>query len=388
MTAHSVLIVSPIASHPADQGNAARIQAEADELKRRGIIPDFFYYGMEGLSQEQFEAMSRHWRRFYFLKSTVLPPPTLPHAWGLDDWCSEHLCEQIIEVLAKHRYDAVIVNYVWLSKVLEYVVGPLKIIDTHDLFGDRGKVAEAERLEPRWFFTTRDEENRGFARADVVIGIQRNESATISARHGGRTITVGHPVKPQFLLRSGRRPAPSFDFGYIGSANPFNLASIAAIDRAIATRGGMNWALAGTITKRRLEFLSHPYRMGMVDKLTDFYDHVDCILNPMMGGTGLKIKTIEALAYGRPIIGTIHAFDGIDVRHPFHQLRSMDAMVDAMQQYQTSLPLRRELQEESYRVFADYMAGVSSEYDQLAEIIRQGQGAPHAEVAAHHASLQ
>jgi hypothetical protein len=389
MTSHFVLIVSPIPSHPADQGNAARIQAEAAELKRRGIIPDFFYYGMEGLSEEQFEAMSRYWRHFYFLKSTVLPSPTLPQAWGLDDWCSDHLCDQVAEVLAKHRYDAVIVNYVWLSKILERVVGPLKIIDTHDLFGDRGKVAEAAHLEPRWFFTAIDEENRGFARADVVIGIQRNESAKIAARHGGETITVGHPINAQFLLRAAARPAPSFDFGYIGSANPFNIASISAIDRAIAARGGMNWALAGTITKRPLDLLSYPYRIGMVDKLTDFYDHVDCILNPMMGGTGLKIKTIEALAYGHPIIGTIAAFEGIDAQHPFHRLRSMEEMVDAMQQYQASQTLRHELQKESYRVFASYMAGVSSEYDQLAKIIRQGGTRRRAAAgAADHAAMQ
>ncbi len=371
MTTSSVLIVSPIASHPADQGNAARIQAEAAELKRRGITPDFFYYGMEGLSQTQFEAMSRYWRRFFFLKSVALPTPALPHAWGLDDWCSDHLCEQVAAVVAKNRYDAIIVNYVWMSKILTRISGPLKIIDTHDLFGDRNKVAEEARLEPRWFFTTVAEEDRGFARADIVIGIQKNESAKIAARYKGSTITVGHPMDPHFLLRSGSPPAPSFMFGYIGSGNPFNLASIAALDRAIAARGGMDWALAGTITKRRLDLVSHPYRMGMVDKLTEFYDHVECVLNPMMGGTGLKIKTIEALAYGCPIIGTVDAFEGIETRHPLHQLRSIEEVAEAMQRYQSSEALRREMQKESYRVFALYMAGVSSEYDQLAEIIRQ-----------------
>jgi len=388
VTPRFVLIVSPIPSHPADQGNAARIQAEATELKRRGIIPDFFYYGMEGLSEQQFEAMSRYWRHFYFLKSLALPPPALPQAWGLDDWCSDHLCDQVAEVLAKHRYDAVIVNYVWLSKILERVAGPLKILDTHDLFGDRGKVAEATHLEPRWYFTAVDEENRGFARADVVIGIQKNESAKIAARHSRETITVGHPVSPQFLLRDGAQPAPSFDFGYIGSANPFNIGSISAIDRAIAARGGMNWTLAGTITRRRLELLSNPYRMGVVDRLTDFYDYVDCVINPMMGGTGLKIKTIEALAYGRPIIGTVDAFEGIDARHPFHQLRSVDEMVEAMKQYRASQSLRHELQKETYSVYASYMAGVSSEYDHLAALIRRGGASQTAVATAAYAGLQ
>jgi len=206
MTAPSVLIVSPIASHPADQGNAARIQAEAAELRRRGIALDFLYYGMEGLTKEQFEMMSRNWRRFFFLKSAGLPLPRLPSAWGLDDWCGDQLCDEVAGLVGKYRYDAVIVNYVWMSKVLERFSGPLKIIDTHDLFGDRNKVAENARLEPRWFFTTIGEENRGFARADVVIGIQKNESAKIATRHTGRTITVGYPIGPALFV-ADRNPS-------------------------------------------------------------------------------------------------------------------------------------------------------------------------------------
>lgn len=382
MTTSSVLIVSPIASHPADQGNAARIRAEAEELRSRGVATDFFYYGMEGLSPEQSKAMSQYWRRFFFLKSSALAPPSLPCAWGLDDWCGDRVCDQVAQIVAAHSYDAVIVNYVWMSKVLERVSGPLKILDTHDLFGGRNRIAERARLEPRWYFTTEAEEDRGFARADVVIGIQDKESAVIRARHSGRTITVGHPMEPQFLLRAAERPSPSFTFGYIGSGNPFNIASIKALDQAIASTGDLDWALAGTITRGKLDLKSHPYRMGLVDRLSDFYDHVDCVLNPMIGGTGLKIKTIEALAYGRPVIGTVDAFEGIPAPHPLHQLQTMDEMADAMVRYSRSAPLRREMQLESFRVFARYMARVSQEYDQLADIIAgRDRASPHIHAA-------
>lgn len=386
MTVPSVLIVSPIASHPADQGNAARIRAEADELSRRGIALDFLYYGMEGITQSQFDAMTKYWRRFFFLPSLALPSPSLPHAWGVDDWCSERLCERTAEIVKQHRYDAIIVNYVWMSKVLDGIDGPLKIIDTHDLFGDRNKVAEGARLEPRWFFTTREEENRAFARADIVIGIQREESHRIEDRHGGTTITVGHPIDPHFLLDGKTRGMPPFTFGYLGSGNPFNVASIAALDRTIAQSGrtgatSTSWTVAGTISKRLPALVSHPYRMGVIGKLSDFYDNVECVLNPMVGGTGLKIKTIEALAYGRPIIGTADAFEGVEAAHPLHRLEGVEEVADAMRQYQASEALRTELQKESYRVFATYMAQVSSEYDRLAEMIR-GVDAPRLALSA------
>jgi len=380
MSRPSVLIVSPIPSHPADQGNAARIQALAGELRRRDVSLDFFYYGMEGLSQPQSEAMTRFWRRFFFMKSEPIDPASFPRCWGLDDWCCEALCRQVAAICQRHRYDAVIVNYVWMSRIFEGLPVPLKILDTHDLFGGRHEVAEAAELEPRWFFTTPAEESRGFARADVVIGIQANESRKIAARHRGRTITIGHPMPAHFLLPSPAAAKPGFSFGYLGSGNPFNVACITALDRLLVGKG-VDWALAGSISGRHLDLRSHPYRMGFIDKLSDFYDAVGCVLNPMMGGTGLKIKTIEALAFGRPVIGTVDAFDGIETRHPMHRLRSVEAVAEAMIACRERPDLLKALQAETVRVFARYMADVSAQYDGLAALLHAATRQPAERIA-------
>jgi hypothetical protein len=53
--------------------------------------------------------------------------------------------------------------------------------------------------------------------------------------------------------------------------------------------------------------------VGPVDSLADFYGEVDAVINPMLGGTGLKIKTLEALAFGRAFVGTASALDGIPI---------------------------------------------------------------------------
>lgn len=301
----------------------------------------------------------------------------MPRAWGLDDWCSDVLCDRVAEVVATHGYDAVIVNYVWMSRVLDRISGPLKILDTHDLFGGRREVAESAGIEPRWFFTTVEEENRGFGRADIVLGIQSNESRKIAVRASGTTLTVGHPIDPHCLATPSRAPY-HFKFGYIGSGNPFNVACVKALDFAIAQSGEIEWTIAGTISKRLPDLRSHPFRMGIVDSVVEFYADVECVLNPMLGGTGLKIKTIEALAFGKPIIGTIDAFEGIETDHELHQLADCDAFADAMREYERSESLSRDLQKATYRVYANYMAEVSTQYDTLAEMIRAPRGQPQA----------
>ena len=192
-----VLVVSPIPSHPPVQGNSARILAFGSELKRRGVEADFLYYGMEGLSKEQAEVMIGFWHRFYFVRSQPLQRPTFARSWGIDDWCADQLCDMVKTLAKTHRYHAIIVNYVWMSKVLVGIDGPLKMIDTHDVFGNRHLTAEEQGLEPRWFFTTMEEECKGYERADIVIGIQENESAQIRRRHsaGGGTSGADSPTQ-------------------------------------------------------------------------------------------------------------------------------------------------------------------------------------------------
>jgi glycosyltransferase involved in cell wall biosynthesis len=385
-SAPRILLVSPIPSHPADQGNSARIQSFGAALKARGIEVDFFYYGMEGMTKEQEATMTAFWSRFTFMRSLALAQPKDARHWGIDDWCPAELCERVAEQVRLHRYDAVVVNYVWMSRILEGVHGILKVIDTHDLFGDRATVAMEQGLEPRWFFTSIAEEARGYARADAVLAIQNHEEGLIRDRFAGTVMTVGHPIVPLFLQRVPRT-GTTIPFGYLGSGNPFNVRCVMALDEELSRVGRpIPWALAGTISRRNLTLSSNPARMGVVDSVAGFYDKVECILNPMLGGTGLKIKTIEALSFGKPIIGTPDAFEGLDPRYPLHCLETLGDFAAALAQWLDDPLLRAELAVESRRLCLRYMETVERQYDDLADLLvggrKRGAAAPELALSA------
>lgn len=366
-----ILVVSPVPSHPPNQGNAARILAFGRELQLRGAVLDYLYYGMEGLTNDQRAAMSAFWHRFFFQASSPKKRPARASRWGIDDWCPEELRNYVRELVRTNRYHAIIVNYVWMSGVLVDLDIPCKVIDTHDLFSDRHKILERNDLDPRWFFTSVDEERRGFERADIVVGIQENESARIRAMQDAEVITIGHVIAPHFLL-GHRRAEAFFLFGYLGSANPWNVRSVRELDAALAgeVEEPLSWALAGTICRRDLHLQSGPYRMGLVDTLADFYRNVDCVINPMIGGTGLKIKTVEALSFGNPVIGTHDAFEGLPTTHALHELATMEDMVEAMKDYRSIPALQAELLRASRELYFHYMADVSRQYDRLAAMLK------------------
>ncbi|MES2544634.1 MAG: glycosyltransferase [Bacteroidota bacterium] len=68
-----------------------------------------------------------------------------------------------------------------------------------------------------------------------------------------------------------------------------------------------------------MEVLSKQYKRhpkieikGFVDDLEPFYSNADFVINPVRLGSGMKTKTIEALMYGKTVIGTTEAFVGME----------------------------------------------------------------------------
>jgi glycosyltransferase involved in cell wall biosynthesis len=53
--------------------------------------------------------------------------------------------------------------------------------------------------------------------------------------------------------------------------------------------------------------------VGEVAALVPYYRATRCVIAPMVSGTGTSIKTIEALALGKPFVGTSKAFRGMPI---------------------------------------------------------------------------
>ena len=364
-----LLVVSPIASHPADQGNAARIQALGAALMARGVTCEFLCFATEGLVPSQQMAMAGFWRALHVEAGVAIGESSLPGCWGLDDWCPPALAERVAGLHRARRYDAVLVNYVWLSAVFAALDDVLRILDTHDLFGGRDAVARAQGIDPSWFFTTIAEESRGLDRADLVLGIQAEEAEALRRRCGREVAVLGHMPPLRFL--GAPRPAPAVPFGYLGSANPWNLAAVRALDRALAAAPALPWLLAGRILQRQdLTLASRPRLLAQVPDAAAFYAQVDCVLNPMAGGTGLKIKTVEALAFGNPVLGTRDAFAGLPAEHPGHACADVAEVVARMQEFVADAAFKRELRLASRLLALRQAAEVTAQQDALAARLR------------------
>lgn len=314
-----ILVISPIASHPQNQGNSARIAAVCRQLQSLGHLVHFLYYPLEGLTDAQRQEMSASWDFFHSLPCD-LPntEKTLGDYFSVDDWYDPRLGEYAEQLHQHWNFDCAWVNYVWFSAVLDSLPDTVyKIIDTHDVFGDRHLRFTEIGLEPEWFYTTLDEERYGLTRAHLVLAIQYEEEAYFRKTLAGtqtQVSTLGYMIPPRF---SARKPKEDkLTIGYLASGNPFNISSlndfVEALQRVPELQQQYRFVLAGTICDK-INALPPFEIMGRIDDLDDFYHNVDIVINPMIGGTGLKIKTLEALSYGVSFMGTESAFVGIPI---------------------------------------------------------------------------
>lgn len=50
---------------------------------------------------------------------------------------------------------------------------------------------------------------------------------------------------------------------------------------------------------------------GFVDRLRDFVCSMDVLVVPLLGGAGVKVKTLDSIGFGLPLIATPHAVEGL-----------------------------------------------------------------------------
>ena len=128
----------------------------------------------------------------------------------------------------------------------------------------------------------------------------------------------------------------TFKLGFIGSANPINCKNLESFLDKYLTRYGKDaerftFAVGGKICQvLDGRFHDRVHLIGMVDDVSEFYEQVDVIVLPFEFSTGLKIKTVEALSWDKPCIGTINAFEGLGSNCHYHSFRGIEELASGI----------------------------------------------------------
>lgn len=338
----NVLYFSPFPSHPASHGNRSTILQFGQYFQRLGHQVHFVLLQSHEYSEKDLEGMVKAWDTL-----DVLPFSNPMIADGsdipFDGWYETGLGERIRLLCAKYDIDMVFCSYVFQSKMLEYVPDyTLKVIDTHDKMGDRYEMLRKSGQPLEFFSCTPDEEGAYLRRADVVVARREEEAHYFDSVTGRKTaIVVPHVEEPHFLERS-------FDglknVGIVASANRINLAIVRecleAIDRKLAGNAcpftvhvaGQVKDMAEALPARENAVFKRPWVQmhGFVPDISKFYSDMDLLVSPVTMGTGINVKTVQAMAYGMPLVTTAWGIKGIETDEAMHSHRDLDALAASL----------------------------------------------------------
>jgi polysaccharide pyruvyl transferase WcaK-like protein/glycosyltransferase involved in cell wall biosynthesis len=318
-----LLVVSPEPTHPTNKGNRMRIMDLCDRAEHLGWEVHFAHVELRKADRA---TMASHWGARYHPLPYRYPVSTAQKAArrlrgaltgnyeiGIDDWYDHGIDPYLRALHGRYAFDAVMVEYAHQSPAFDvFGEGPLKILDTHDELAHRFARQVAFGQRRTGFSTTPEQEAIGLDRAEVVIAIQDLERERFRTRTKADVVTVGHHVP---LIPA--RPKP-FEgrLMFLGSRNQANVDAIEYFLQAVWPRVSSRAKLliAGPICEM-IDLPPGVEQMPFVPDLSDAYDPADLVIVPVRFGTGLKIKTIEALGRGKPVISTRVGAEGLEHGH-------------------------------------------------------------------------
>src|ERR1035437_5259678 len=314
-----ILIISPFPTHPPYSGNSRCILSYSEMLTEAGYNVYFFWISEYDTTKEIEEQMIDYWK-----DKLIIFKQNLGHRlikvffryfrfyrmgyFKVDDYYPFGIKKVLLRILLNNHFDCVIVNYIFLSKIFKYITDSKKLLYTHDVFTNRYQITGN-----KWFSVTANEESKALNRADAILAIQENEAVFSSYLTNRIVISVYTFFKLIETPFVGSKVLL-----YLAGNNYHNIEAITTfIDKVfrvlIPMHPEIKMLIGGSICKVINRSLGDDSieLIGEIKDSIDFYSLGDIFINPTLSGTGLKLKSFEAMAYGKVVISHPHNTSGI-----------------------------------------------------------------------------
>lgn len=332
-----LLFISQVLAMPDQHGGCVYPHALLNELHRQGVAIDYIWLGnplaggrriMRDPLVAPFIASSRvrgtrKLGRFLVPETLarLLRPLSDPAETAING--REHL-----PIPAEQTFAAHIIRRLAPSAVLIDGTCNLPVLDslapterarlrvgvlTHNLQSRRTDLYRAHGRALDFLAMTLEEEKALLARADQVIAIQEREAEAFRTMlPRSEVLTVPMPVlaRPQ----APERAIPGRCL-FVGGYSGHNIEAVQWLLRDIwpRVRSAVPTAeltIAGTVCQAAKSLTAGVRLLGALNDLREIYAEASLSLVPLPLGTGLKIKLVEAMGFGRPVVTTSAGAEG------------------------------------------------------------------------------
>jgi glycosyltransferase involved in cell wall biosynthesis len=355
----AVVIIGPPWPH---SGTARVIENQIEYYRNRGFLTVFICIpihnsftegypqweaikgGIEELGADRIFFAPIDYRRFLTAKYTAWVGHMFRGTaldWIVFTAKSARLPEEAVRFLGELEVVLVHVNHVFTIGFAERLLRrnipsgrnvPI-LLETHDvqshLLEDRGEINPWTHRRDSLRALVRSEVSQ-MRKARVLVHLSVDDFAFFKLRlPRARHVLAMPTIDEKFVASVDAATSPSegpIDLLFVGQSTDPNRAAIKwffeLVWPLIADRG-YSLKIVGQIDMLASKYLPEIYQafrshfVGPVPDLASVYRSARCVFAPMVSGTGISIKTIEALSLGKPFVGTLKAYRGM----PLDRLR-------------------------------------------------------------------
>ena len=374
-----ILVVSPIPLYPLTGGGASRIWGYIDYLRKMGFWVEVVSVPHAGKVRSAVEArVDRLWEAIPETKDAILLSRHFG-LWGMTpSWFRDFIepyvgklllvvqrlekrnkqsvsslirqrnpiLEAYVKTIAwKQRPFAVLTTFVWTARVLSKLPSEtIRIIDTQDIQHLRAVCAEEAGYNLDRTFCTRKEEVRELMRADLLLAIQKEEERLLSELCPDREILLvehAYPIteSPPASPENGREVL------FVGNLYEPNVEGINAFIQTawpvvLQEVPDARLIICGRVCRKVISGEGIVLE-GVVEELNSYYARAALVINPVPYGTGLKIKTVEALGNAKALVTTPSGVTGLPLDERLYRVTNVQDMAPFVIEFLKDIEIRR-----------------------------------------------
>lgn len=157
-------------------------------------------------------------------------------------------------------------------------------------------------------------EKRSVRYSDYIVTLNERDSDDLKSNYGRSADFIWPTSFPPAEIE-GPRASKNPYLLFVGTDFFANVEAVRFIIDNLSSRSKLPIKIVGSVCNQfDKEMLPEQVELvGKVDDLAPWYRGAAAMLLPIFSGSGLKTKTIEALRYGKYIIGSPEAFEGIEI---------------------------------------------------------------------------
>ena len=229
---------------------------------------------------------------------------------------------ELHKIIHKFQPDTIVVSYTYWLQLLSKKFRARAHVLTHDVLFDRYSSISCRLLFKLSLRLLRLQECRLLNMCKEVICVSSRDSNIFKRYISRPFVSTFTPIEITTSSKTGISNDGDFIFGFLGANNNQNVEALLYFLELFSfqdlSSANLSLLICGSIANfidpdRLAKFPGEIGLTSYVNDIDEFYSRVRFVISPILSGSGIKIKVLEAMARGKIVLASPEAMKGLNL---------------------------------------------------------------------------